>query len=217
MDDPALDRAEHERALRGLTRINAISRTAATLWPTLEPLLDRAAAPAQVLDVAAGSGDVLATLARRARRRGREVRFTACDISPVALDAVRRRDGNIRIIQRDVIEQGLPDDYDVIMCSLFIHHLTEPQIIALLASMRDAARVGVVISDLRRSRGGQRLAYAASRLLTRSRVVHNDAVLSARAALTIEEIADLAGRAGLDGAIATPRFPSRWLLRWERS
>ena len=47
-------------------------------------------------------------------------------------------------------------------------------------------------------------------------VVHTDAPLSAKAALTINEMRDLAGAAGLNDAVLQRRWPCRFLLTWRR-
>jgi hypothetical protein len=63
--------------------------------------------------------------------------------------------------------------------------------------MRCAAKRMVLVSDLRRSRGSYALAWIGGRLAG-SRVARADALLSVRAAWTMEE------------------WPARFLLVWER-
>ena len=217
MDDPTLDRNEHLQALRGLARINFVSRAASSLWPALGSLAARSPTPLSVLDVASGSGDVLTRLIRRSRTSGLDIRFTACDISPVALEQTRLRCPEIETIQQDVIGGGVPGEHDVVMSSLFLHHLTNTDIVSLLRSMDAGARTAVLISDLNRTLCGLFLAHSAPRMLTRSPVVHSDAVLSARAALTVQEASHLAAEAGLAGTTIVRRFPSRWLLIHRKS
>ena len=60
------------------------------------------------------------------------------------------------------------------------------------------------------------MAYSAARLLTRSHVVHTDAVLSVRAAFTVEEVRQLASAAGLSDAKVVPRWPSRFVVSWRK-
>ena len=97
-----------------------------------------------------------------------------------------------------------------------MHHLPTEDVAPLLYKMRCGARRLVLINDLRRTPAGLVLAYLASRLGSRSRVVRTDAVLSVRAAFTIPEFAALAREAGLDGATIEPRVPMRFLLTWRR-
>jgi hypothetical protein len=124
----------------------------------------------------------------------------------------------VRFFQVDAVLDDLPAqrEYDVVMCSLFLHHLTDDQATVVLAKMATGARRLVTASDLIRSRMGLAIAWGASRLLTRSPVVHTDAVRSVRAAFTRGEIKQRADAAGLSGATVSWRWPWRFLLRWER-
>jgi hypothetical protein len=72
------------------------------------------------------------------------------------------------------------------------------------------------VNDLSRSRWNLGLVWCATRLVTRSRVVHVDGPLSVRGAFTPAEAAKLAERAGLTGARVAERFPCRWLLTWRK-
>ena len=143
-------------------------------------------------------------LARRARRSGLDVRIDGCDISPVAVD-FRRSGGEdagipVRFFRLDALNEPLPEDYDVVMCSLFLHHLADDEAVRLLRKMADAARSLILVNDLLRSRLGYWLAWAGCRLLSRSPIVHHDGPASVRAAFRLARRANLAERAGLDGA-----------------
>src|SRR3954452_20617367 len=73
MDQPGLDPGRHLEGLRGLGRINGLSRNAPGLWQAIARLgRDRAGTgtPIRVLDLACGGGDVALALARRAAREG---------------------------------------------------------------------------------------------------------------------------------------------------
>lgn len=229
MDQPGLDPAEHERALAGLRRINAISRCSASL---LAPILELAARlperPLRVLDLACGGGDTAIDLARMARRRGIALSVEGCDLNPeavriAALNAARRGTA-VRFFQADALADpwaegpgaASPDGYDVVLCSLFLHHLDDHDAERLLALMGRRARRLVLVNDLIRSPLGFALAWAGTRLLSRSPVVHTDGPLSVRGAFTAAEVAAMAERAGLDGAELRRCWPERYLLRWRR-
>ena len=221
MDDPRLDPREHARALRGLARLNRVSRPESALWPDLDRACRGSNGPVRVLDLATGSGDVPLGLLRRAQRRGWTVEVAGCDLSPLAIETAQARsrrcgDDAARFFRHDVIAQPLPDGYDVITCCLFLHHLSQEQAIGLLDEMKRAARRLVLVSDLRRSRTGPTVIGATSRLVTRSRVVHADAVRSARAAFTMEEAAIMATRAGMHDAEIRTGGPYRFVLSWWR-
>ena len=222
MDQPGLDPGIHRLALRGLGRINRLSRSPSILWPPLRRLArELFPQPLRVLDVASGGGDVLIALAARAARERLPLEFTGCDCSDVAVafareQADRAGQANVRFEQRDVLEAGLPEGFDVITSSLFLHHLSEPDAARLLQQMaRSAARL-VLINDLRRCATGYVAAAVGCRLLTRSHIVHVDGPRSVAAAFTAAELAALAARNGMPSAVLTRRWPYRMLLSWRR-
>ncbi|MCG7601231.1 methyltransferase domain-containing protein [Halomonas sp. McH1-25] len=220
MDDPDIDVQAHRTALRGLRRINVASRTAAALWPTIRCIArQRRDEPLSLLDVATGGGDVAVALARLAQRDGITLRVEACDISPTALrvaeEQARRADVEVRFFVQDILAEPLPAAYDIIVSTLFLHHLHDEQIVGLLEAWSSQAR-HLVISDLLRNRTGYGLAYLGTRLLSLSPIVHVDGLKSVRAALTLPEAENLASRAGLTGASFERHWPSRFLLTWSR-
>src|ERR1019366_9311247 len=116
----------------------------------------------------------------------------------------------------DALNAPLPEDYDVLTCSLFLLHLDSPQAVDLLRRMSHASRSMVLVNDLIRSRFGYLLAVLGTRLLTTSEVVHFDGPQSVRAAFTITEARQLATEAGMKDAMISWRWPFRFLLAWRR-
>lgn len=222
MDQPELDEDRHIHALRGLGRINWISRSDAIFWPCLNDLLRTwtEGRPLRILDVAAGGCDVTLRLAARARKAGFSAEFSACDISPRALafGAVRATEAGLELktIQCDVLRNGVPIGYDVILNSLFLHHLKEEEAIAFLRDTASAAGVAFILQDLVRSPFGLLLARVAPRILTRSEVVHTDGLRSAQAAFSLREVGEMAAAAGLTQARFTKHWPERFRLEWRR-
>ncbi len=145
--------------------------------------------------------------------------MTGCDVSGTALDHARTaaaRAGVALAVERVDALQGALPAADVVMCSLFLHHLTVDDAATVLTRMRDAAGDTLLVNDLRRSGAGFAAAVMGTRLLSRSPVVHIDGPRSVRAAFTSPELAALAARAGLQGATVGRRFPWRMLLTWRR-
>jgi 2-polyprenyl-3-methyl-5-hydroxy-6-metoxy-1,4-benzoquinol methylase len=214
MDDPAIDPGEHERALRGLARLNRLSGIDRTVWRELRRIAG--GRPLRVLDIAAGSGDLAISLARRAGRTDVPFEFSACDLSELAVERTRHRAADagaeVGAFRLDALRDQLPEDHDVVMCHLFLHHLDGPDIADLLARMHAAARRAVLITDLERTRVAYALAFLASRLVTRSPVVRTDALLSVRAALTPGELRSLAHEAGFTSPRIRRVIPARMIL-----
>jgi 2-polyprenyl-3-methyl-5-hydroxy-6-metoxy-1,4-benzoquinol methylase len=219
MDQPGLDLRAHRQALDGLGRAHRVSRSDAAIWPAIREIVPRSRRPLRILDLACGGGHVVVDLVRRCAREGVAVEACGADLSPVATDYARTlatRAGLQRVtfVSLDVASQPLPVGFDVVLCSLFLHHLDDDEAEALLRRMRGAARHLAVVSDLRRTRLGYLFAWAGCRLLSRSRVFRADGPRSVEAAFTMDEARRLAERAGLTGARIVARWPQRFMLTW---
>jgi 2-polyprenyl-3-methyl-5-hydroxy-6-metoxy-1,4-benzoquinol methylase len=223
MDRPGLLETSHREALVGLRRVNALSQTAAVLWRALAAtgLPQAGSQPLRILDVAAGGGDVLIGLARQARRCGVSLEGRGYDISATAVAhaqaAAQRADlTNVEFDRHDALIHAIEEPFDVVICTLFLHHLADRDAVELLRRMSRIARRTVLVDDLLRTRRGYLLAWTGCRLLTRSEIVRFDGPLSVRSAYRLTEARELADRAGLAGATICRHWPERFLLSWRK-
>jgi 2-polyprenyl-3-methyl-5-hydroxy-6-metoxy-1,4-benzoquinol methylase len=221
MDQPELAASAHSAALRGLRRINRLSRSASILWPAIANLVkNHPGRPIRVVDLASGGGDVPINLAKQARRAGLDLAIEGCDVSPLAVSFAARAASeagvSVRFVVLDALSDALPEGFDIVTCSLFLHHLAEGDAVALLRKMASAARSMILVNDLIRSRAGYWLAWTGCRLLSRSPIVRHDGPASVRSAFSLAEVRQLAERAGLTGARLERRWPQRFLLSWSR-
>lgn len=227
MDQPDLDQSLHISALGGLARINRWSGSSGLLWGPIRRLAERSPGETlRVLDVASGGGDVAINLWRRATAAGVPIDVTGCDISPTAIEhatdsagrvtgAARGVTDAVRFEQRDVLTDPPSEPFDVVTCSLFLHHLTTDEATRLLSTMAGLAGRLLLVNDLVRSRSGKLLADVACRVLSRSPVVRVDGPRSVEGAFTVDEVHTLCRDAGLAGVRINRRWPARFLLDWE--
>jgi 2-polyprenyl-3-methyl-5-hydroxy-6-metoxy-1,4-benzoquinol methylase len=221
MDHPDLDPVQHRHALHGLARINRLSSSAAILWgPICALARARPGERVRVLDVATGGGDVPVHLWRRALREALPLEICGVDISAPARGVARAigaaAGAAVEFLPCDALHQDLPTGFDVVVSSLFLHHLDEADAVELLRKMRQAAASLVLVNDLLRSRLGYLAAYVGTRLLTTCPVVHVDGPRSVEGAFSLVEAQTLAEQAGLHGAVVERRWPWRFLLTWRR-
>jgi 2-polyprenyl-3-methyl-5-hydroxy-6-metoxy-1,4-benzoquinol methylase len=217
MDDPGLPEHELTHALRGLSRLNSISLAAGATMLPLCTLADELrcsqARPLRVLDVACADAELICAAARISTTHPRPMLFFGCDINPRSISLAQQqaraaqaatppKDAK-RAMQpptffvHDMIQAAPPGEYDVVMCSLFLHHLSDEHALRAIQHMARAARHAVLINDLVRSRIALAVVAIASRILTRSRIVHVDSLRSVRAAFTRDELLALCERAAL--------------------
>jgi 2-polyprenyl-3-methyl-5-hydroxy-6-metoxy-1,4-benzoquinol methylase len=216
MDQPGLNPDEHIRALDGLHRLNAVSRICQNVWREVKSHTDTGSGGRlRLLDVASGGGDVTFGLWNLARREGVELEVLGLDVSVTACARAARRcrpaGSLISFVPMDVLAADLPERFDVVISTLFLHHLTSRDAINLLSKMAAAGRL-LIVSDLKRSRVGYAVAYVACHLLTRSKTVHHDGPQSVANAFTIPEMNDLCQSAGLENANVRRAWPWRLMV-----
>ncbi len=213
LDGDTQDADELAQNFRDIQRVNQLLGGTSTVLRHLLALLasvpeDR---PATILDLATGSGDIPLAIARWAERRDRAVTIVATDFSEDILALARKQLAglpNVTVERYDARDVPRPDgQFDVVLCSLSLHHFAPDDAIQVLREMDRLATGGFILNDLRRGRLGYVAAWVAARLTTRNRLTRNDAPLSVRRAYTVDELADLLQRAGVENAKITTH---RW-------
>lgn len=223
MDDPMTPKADLLRALSDLRWVNQWLGGTQNLVAGVERLLRNAEEipqPLSVLDLGTGSADIPRALVRWGRRQGLTFHVTAVDMHPTAVTEARRLCKGfpeIQVVQADALACPMPDAYyDVVVSSLFLHHLDSDEAVRLLREMARLSRIGFVINDLER----HPLAYAAIRalgvVLGKGPVFRNDAPLSVLRAFTAGETRQLAASAGLHNVQVSRQFPYRLRLAWQK-
>ncbi len=201
--DGPLRRRDRDAALADIDRLSAWFGGAALSIRAVRRLL--AAAPAGprapvVIDVGGGRGDLARRLVRAVRRRGGRVRVVLLDRDEQGLvlaGAVCRSCPDIVRVCADAAALPFRDGgVDVAMTSLVIHHLPPDAAVACLEGMRTAARLGVVVNDLLRTRLSWLLVVLATRLFARHPVARHDGPLSVRRAYAPDELRALCEKAG---------------------
>jgi len=172
--------------------------------------------PMTILDVATGSADQPAAVAKLARKLGIPVRIQAIDINFKMLKFAREMTGRypeIDLIQCDVL--ALPfreNSFDLVINSLSLHHFSWEKAVAILNAMYKISRLGVIVNDLHRSRIAHAAIFLLTRLLTKNRLTRYDAPVSVMNAFTPPEFSQLAREAGIPGFAIHRHFPYRIAL-----
>ncbi|HOL26362.1 MAG TPA: methyltransferase domain-containing protein [Phycisphaerae bacterium] len=229
MDDPAIGPAEHAHALATLNWINRVLLAHRKLYRYLLELGDPRRM--SILDLGAGGGGLLGHIIRqreRGRRRdlhdaqvGGEARLpvlVGVDCSPFAVACARKWQGaEFHGVVGDVRRLPLADNsVDAVACRLLVHHFDEDDVVTILREAARVARRGIVVMDLSRSWISWGLTWLTTRVVSRSRVFHQDGPRSVRAAYLPGEVAALAELAGLRGARVKHIFPFRLVLAWRK-
>jgi ubiquinone/menaquinone biosynthesis C-methylase UbiE len=152
----------------------------------------------RIVDLATGSGDIPRFIVDHARRINAEVTIDAVDQQASTIEIARglsRDYPEIEFVPGDVLAFSR-EPYDMVLCSLALHHFAEHDAVTLLKRCRSLSKRYVLVADLRRGW----LASAGVRLLTalffRQEMTQIDARLSAARAFSFSEMRSLAERAG---------------------
>ncbi|WP_343670703.1 methyltransferase domain-containing protein [Chitinophaga sp.] len=109
-----------------------------------------------IADLGCGNGDMLRTLAAVARKEGRTLQLRGIDANRFTIaHAITLSAGYPEISYHctDIFSAEFAESkYDIVLCTLTLHHFTDEEIKELLQLLRRTARIGIVINDLHRSR-----------------------------------------------------------------
>lgn len=175
-----------------------------------------------VLDVGCGGGDMDESLIRWAQKKRYGLTLIGIDSHPHAVRLAKERLAGhlgVNVISSDFFESKFSDgSFDFVISSLLIHHLTREQLSFFLWKAYRIARVGVVLTDLRRNAPVE---WAAKKLITRmappSDLFANDAPLSFRRSYTLAEMRELLARGSYPYMAFSPWWsPFRIVLVAER-
>jgi len=108
----------------------------------------------RILDVGCGNGDMLRTLADFAKEKNLKFRLTGIDANAFTIGHARglsENYENINFLCVDIFEEILLEkEYDLILCTLTLHHFKDEEILTLLKGFKERSRLGIVINDLQR-------------------------------------------------------------------
>lgn len=169
-----------------------------------------------VLDVGAGTGELLGVIAASARAGGKNVRLVGLDLNDLSVNEIAaesQKFGEISPVRADALKLPFADSsFDYVICSLFTHHLTDEQIPAVLKEMFRVARVGIVVIDLERSAKAWLLYKLFCFAYRISPLVRHDGSLSIRKGFTRDEMLRFGRELGNGNAVVSSVAPYRVVL-----
>jgi SAM-dependent methyltransferase len=209
---------EYAQFLREIALVNRFAGDYWALERSLFADVKRAgAAEFSVLDLGAGSGELLRMTADFAKKNNYRAKLTGLELNPDAAGAIlaeSARYENILALQGNALQLPFADrSFDYVMCSLFTHHLPDESIVKVFEEMRRVARRSIHVIDLHRHPLAYFLYTTVGRIFIKGRLVRQDGALSILRAFKPEEMRQLARRAHLKNIEVTRRFPFRLVLK----
>jgi 2-polyprenyl-3-methyl-5-hydroxy-6-metoxy-1,4-benzoquinol methylase len=218
MDDLSCSGEVVNQTLRELDTINRwLGGNSITLNGVVKLLLSRGNSLEKltVSDIGCGSGKILKLISRVLKQRNISVALIGFDANPNIITYAEQHGKEfpeITFVTENILQQTFRNKkFDVITATLFLHHFTTQQLIELLKSLKNQARIGMVINDLHR----HPLAYYAIKFLTtlfsKSAMVKYDAPLSVLRGFTQKEWREILQQAG----ISDYSLKWKWAFRWQ--
>jgi SAM-dependent methyltransferase len=208
---------EYEGCLVELRLVNECLGDTSALARTLFPEVERAGLrDFSVLDVGAGSGELLRVAARWAHRSRRLARLVGLELNARSALAILEESGeyaSISAVRGDALRLPFTDSrFDYVICSLFTHHFDDETVVRVLGELGRVARRRIIVIDLNRHPLAYFLYTTVGRLFLRNRLIREDGALSILRSFRPAELHHLAARAGLSNISVRRRFPFRLVL-----
>lgn len=208
---------EYERFLQDIRLVNRYAGDIRALKNSLLREIKRKnQTEFSILDVGAGSGELLRVVADFARRGDRKCRLYGLELNARSAASIReesKKYPEITAIRADAFRLPFADDaFDYVICSLFTHHFTDENLVSILAEFSRVARRKIFVVDLHRHRA----AYVSYQMFCAafgiSRLVREDGSLSILRSFKPDELQMLARRANLEQVSVKRFFPFRLVL-----
>ncbi|HEX8284821.1 MAG TPA: methyltransferase domain-containing protein [Pyrinomonadaceae bacterium] len=208
---------EYEGCLAELRRVNRWLGDSRALRRSVLPGVGRdRPREFSLLDVGAGSGELLREVAVWSRASGASARLVGLELNARAAEGLAEESRGfweIESVRGDALRLPFAEGaFDYVMCSLFTHHFRDDACVRVLKEMARVARRRVYCIDLHRHPVAYYFYTTVGRLLLHNRLVREDGALSILRSFRPRELRNLAERAGLSDVKVERRFPYRLVL-----
>lgn len=163
MDDFSLTGEELRSALDQIARINRLLGGNKLTLNGTKALLknNKSTEPIVIADVGCGNGDMLRMLAQYGAANNLNFKLIGIDANAFTIRHAQSLSGgfsNIDYLCIDIFSEEFKSlRYDIVLCTLTLHHFTNEQILYIMRIFHTNATIGIVINDLHRSTVAYRL------------------------------------------------------------
>jgi len=208
---------EYEGCISELQLVNRWMGDAHALKQTLLKDVEQHRLPEfSVLDVGAGSGELLRVAASWARSTNRRFKGVGLELNERSAQAIKEESHGfpeITSVRGNALQLPFADgDFDYVMCSLFTHHFVDEKVVDILREMSRVARRRIFVIDLHRDPVPYFFYTTLGKLVLKNRLLREDGALSILRSFKADELVRLGKAAGLRDLWVEHHFPARLVL-----
>ena len=200
MDDFELKGEELEQTLSDLEKINKWLGGNKITLNGIKKLLKNTPDNAvfRIADVGCGSGAVLREIANWGRKQKIDLELIGIDANPYAIEIAQRKSDYYPEIKFEALnifsEAYKKQEYDIVLCTLTLHHFKNEEILLLLNTFKDQSRIGVIINDLQRSKTAYVLFQAFCKVFINNEIARKDGLTSILRGFKKKDLKNLASK-----------------------
>jgi len=145
-----------------------------------------------IVDIGCGNGDMLRMLADYGRAQHLKLNLIGIDANAFTIsyaEQLTEKYSNISFNCMDIFSPQFDKlNYDIVLCTLTLHHFSDNDIEDIIATFKKNAAIGVVINDLHRSKLAYRLFAVICRIFALNRMSRKDGLVSILRGFKKEEL-----------------------------
>lgn len=220
MDNLTLEGAALSKNLQELEAVNSWLGGKKTLLSALNTIYQKRPGSLKnkkivIADLGCGGGDLLKAIHDWAKVKELNVDLIGIDANPFMVRyAVKKLQpfNNVRFKTVNVLSDAFKAvQFDIVCLNAFCHHLSDPDLIALLKQLEKQTSIAIIVNDLHRHWFAYLSIQCLSRLFNFSYLARHDGPLSVLRAFQKHELVDLLKLAHID----CYQIRWRWAFRWE--
>jgi 2-polyprenyl-3-methyl-5-hydroxy-6-metoxy-1,4-benzoquinol methylase len=183
MDDFSLQGEELREALDQIARINQLlGGNKVTLEGIKKVIPYNKTETITIADIGCGNGDMLRMLSDFAQKNKLDFKLIGIDANEFTINYAKKLSVNYPNIDYQCVDIFSEDfktlKFDIIVCTLTLHHFTNEQILNIITTFRDNAKTGIIINDLHRSKLAYRLFELICFIFKLNRMSRQDGLVS---------------------------------------
>lgn len=221
MDDFALEGEILRDALDKIAKINQLLGGNKLTLQGVQSLMNKVSPNKEVtiVDIGCGNGDMLRALADYASNNNLNFKLIGIDANQFAINHAKelsKQYQNITYQCEDIFDDKFKDlKYDIVLCTLTLHHFKDAEIIKLVSVFNENASIGIVINDLQRSAVAYRLFQVLCFVFRLNKMSKEDGLVSILRGFKKDELENFSNRLGFKKYTIEWKWAFRyqWIIR----